>query len=154
MSSYVYIISDGTDIKIGKSNKPQQRLKELQTGNKKQLSIIRLIETKDEEEALTLESGLHSIYSYYKINNEWFSGKILNNIQQYSDIYLKNRCHKWTEEEVFLFLKQFISEGLKTCDIIWFLSGLPNKKIKFHNFIKKYFIINEKGCIIDTKVRG
>ena len=83
--SWVYIISDGTDIKIGKSNDPIYRLSMLQTGNKHELTIIRLIECETDQKAYIIEKGLHRLYNSYCIRNEWFNGIILKDIQKYSD---------------------------------------------------------------------
>lgn len=83
--SCVYIISDGTDIKIGKSNDPEARLSILQTANKYELTIIRLIKCETEQQAYIIEKGLHRLYNSYCIRNEWFNGIILKDIQKYTD---------------------------------------------------------------------
>ena len=88
--SWVYIISDGIDVKIGKAKDPYQRLASLQCGNKNQLSIIRLIETSTDEEAYKLEAGLHNMYFSYLIQNEWFNGAMLQDIKRYTNKQLIN----------------------------------------------------------------
>lgn len=69
---YVYLINqDDTDIyKIGVSkNEPSLRLKNLQTGNDKQLSIIFYLKSNC---YTTLESTLHKTFQYDNIKGEWF----------------------------------------------------------------------------------
>lgn len=65
----VYIISDGTRVKIGWSRDPQKRLKQLQTGNP---SILKLIKVYDV--LRVKERYLHKNLMLYKTrhNGEWF----------------------------------------------------------------------------------
>ena len=113
--SWVYIISDGTDIKIGKANNPTRRLSELQTGNKNQLSILRLIKTENEKDAYRIESTLHKIYSQHRLNNEWFKGEIFADIQQYSDeeLHLIATLELKTEQELINIITNLIKTGEK-----------------------------------------
>lgn len=78
---YVYFIYENEpwlkswvvcNIKIGMSkNDPQKRLTQLQTGNRKNLTVYRAIITKDYKK---LERELHDKYAKYRIrpNGEWF----------------------------------------------------------------------------------
>ncbi len=73
MESFVYAISNGQSIKIGKANNPQQRLKELQTGSSVPLVLIKVIKCWDSAEALRLESALHRHFKNYRQHLEWYS---------------------------------------------------------------------------------
>lgn len=66
-ASYVYFITDGEAIKIGKANNPKSRLSGLQTSHHKPLRILMTIPG-DEE----VERGLHSIFGEFRIRGEWF----------------------------------------------------------------------------------
>lgn len=65
--SYVYLISDGQHIKIGKSQDPHQRVKTLQTGNAKPLRLLSWSPGGTKEEAL-----LHSEFASFRVRGEWF----------------------------------------------------------------------------------
>lgn len=70
--SKVYFISDGSDIKIGYTTQAvEARLKQLNTGNQKNLYILGWITgTADDEYALHIKFGKYRIRS----NGEWFQG--------------------------------------------------------------------------------
>ena len=70
--SFVYFISDGEYVKIGKGTNPTERLRELQTGNGRKLELISLIPCKDESSAYKVETALHDIYKLYRLCGEWF----------------------------------------------------------------------------------
>lgn len=72
-SSYIYLIGYGNNIKIGKSNNPDKRLRELQTGVPDTLSIIGLIGCCSEKKAYELEELLHKAYRKVRIRGEWFN---------------------------------------------------------------------------------
>lgn len=55
--------------KIGVSNRPNNRLKEVQTGNPSPVGIVHLYES---ENAYKIESVLHNRYSHYNTHGEWF----------------------------------------------------------------------------------
>lgn len=64
----VYFIEDNIErIKIGFSNDPQKRLRELQTGSSNSLHLIGSIPG-----GKHLESKLHSNFAHLKLKNEWF----------------------------------------------------------------------------------
>lgn len=70
---YVYLINevDTNNYKIGISKKPanEERIKNLQTGNHKELSLI--FELKSNCHT-TLEKTLHRTFKYNNIRGEWF----------------------------------------------------------------------------------
>ena len=70
--AYVYFISDSKFVKIGSAINPNQRLKELQTGNPNPLEIMYLLPCKSRADASQAEHKLHLIYSAHKKTGEWF----------------------------------------------------------------------------------
>ena len=64
----VYFITDGEYIKIGTANNPKTRLKELQTGNARPLSIIKSIKG-----SFAIENAFHYKYKEYRVSGEWFN---------------------------------------------------------------------------------
>ena len=73
---YIYMISDGhNNIKVGISDKPERRLKQLQTGHPYPLEIIFTEEFDVERKSILLiEDKLHKDMSvkYKKEHGEWF----------------------------------------------------------------------------------
>lgn len=65
----VYIITDGTNTKIGWSKNPQKRLGQLQTGNSNKLKILKIYDVPRVKERF-----LHKALFRFKIrhNGEWF----------------------------------------------------------------------------------
>jgi len=73
---YIYLMQslENSYYKIGVSNMPNIRLKQLNTGNP---SPIKLIEVYPTEFAFKIEKALHRKYAYLKIKNkEWFDFSI------------------------------------------------------------------------------
>jgi len=70
MTSFVYFIqaNESGRIKIGYSNKPQRRLKRLQTGCPEKLDLILCVEGIRQD-----ESNLHLLFTNDKIQGEWFA---------------------------------------------------------------------------------
>lgn len=88
---YVYFIQEGRgehgSIKIGKSNNVDKRLKSLQTGNPRKLTLMALIKCRTPNDAHRLESKFHLMFKNDRVLGEWFSGMIdLNLIQETFDI--------------------------------------------------------------------
>lgn len=73
MKSFVYFISNGVNIKIGKANDVQKRMKMLQTGSSLPLELLGYIGFDSEQEARKMESDLHHEFSEYRTQGEWFS---------------------------------------------------------------------------------
>jgi len=67
---YVYFIKNGeyNQVKIGWSDRPSIREKELQTGNPNQLKIIGVLPSQES----SVETFLHDRYKIYHIRGEWF----------------------------------------------------------------------------------
>ena len=65
---YVYAISDGSYIKIGISKNPQQRIKQLNTGNVKKLVLLGYFKGGRE-----LEKHIHYKFRTVRYNSEWMN---------------------------------------------------------------------------------
>lgn len=66
-TSYVYFITDGEAIKIGKANNPKSRLSALQTSHYKPLAVLATMSGGEE-----LERELHRTFDALRIRGEWF----------------------------------------------------------------------------------
>lgn len=89
---FVYVIQSGKGkhmpVKIGMSENPEKRIKQLQTGNPNLLRIIALIKCRDRKHASLVEKTFHSLMIDKNLLNEWFSpkkGVILKSILKMSD---------------------------------------------------------------------
>jgi hypothetical protein len=70
--SYVYIITNGEDFKVGVSVNPKKRLKQLQTGNPKKLRLVAVFEV-EKKDVFKMEKEAHaSISCWYMKSGEWF----------------------------------------------------------------------------------
>ncbi len=87
MDSYVYFISDGKYIKIGKSAKPMKRLEQLQTSNARELKLLGIIPGSSVK-----ENELHSMFNNLHVRGEWF--KLDNSILLYIESIGSNQLHK------------------------------------------------------------
>ena len=90
ISSYVYFISDGEFIKIGVAESIEKRLKQIQTGNPRNLNVLFSIpcraagytycEYTRKDYALDLERFLHQGFGEYHVQGEWFKIDLLKRI--------------------------------------------------------------------------
>jgi hypothetical protein len=73
---YIYLIKNTSEsyYKIGVSNNPKKRIKNLNTGNSSELILIQTYETKY---AYKIEKNLHRKYSYLRKYGEWFDFSIV-----------------------------------------------------------------------------
>jgi hypothetical protein len=79
---YVYFIQQGRgSIKIGVSEDPDRRLKELQTGTSRQLRLIAKLCLPNRAAAFDLEKELHIAYGYLRGSGEWFKPAILRQMR-------------------------------------------------------------------------
>lgn len=85
---FVYVISDGDNIKIGYSKSPRGRLKALQTANSSQLKILRAFQVQGQAAALAHEKTLHSKFKKQRIRGEWFSGDILEQVVEHFEYHI------------------------------------------------------------------
>lgn len=68
----VYFITDGDFIKIGIASDLDRRVRQLQTGNPRLLTVMAVIKCRSMDEARDLETFLHRSLSDLNILNEWF----------------------------------------------------------------------------------
>lgn len=71
-SAFVYLVSDGKFVKIGKAQDPAKRLAGIQTGNPSECKILYLIPVRSASMAYQVEEYLHSKYQSYQMCGEWF----------------------------------------------------------------------------------
>lgn len=110
---YVYIIQSGTSkkspVKIGMSDDPGKRIKQLQTGNPKILRIIISIKCNSRKHAFELEKTLHRMLLRNNILNEWFFVKkkiLLETISRFAN----NPDLKQVKSFVDIFEKQSVED--------------------------------------------
>lgn len=73
---YVYFINDGIGhMKIGVSDDPDRRIKELQTGNANKLELYYLLCVDSMDEAYEVEAILHNNFAADHMYGEWFREK-------------------------------------------------------------------------------
>lgn len=75
---YIYIISDGENFKVGVSNNPEKRLKTMQTGNSKTLTLEF---TDYKNEPYKVEKFVHQRLDEYRGSGEWFTGCSIRDIR-------------------------------------------------------------------------
>jgi hypothetical protein len=75
----VYLIrgNDGR-YKIGIAKNPKQRIRQLQTGNSDELTLI---ETYQSENASKIETALHNRFSHVRQSGEWFDLSITEEVK-------------------------------------------------------------------------
>lgn len=79
--SYIYIISDGKNLKVGLSVSPEKRIKQLQTGSKERLTLVKVYKLPKKEVA-KLERACHKkIMTRYPKHGEWFEKPLLFDIK-------------------------------------------------------------------------
>ena len=82
----VYVMQDADSrIKIGKSVEPEKRLKSIQTGQGRKVSLIREYRYPNEDTAFTVESSLHRRLSRFRLMGEWFSPEALPRLDSMMD---------------------------------------------------------------------
>lgn len=77
--SFVYFLTDGVDIKIGRSARPNSRLSDLQIGHPAKLTLLGTMPG-----GTALEGALHTLFDASKIRGEWYkdSPKLREFIEQ------------------------------------------------------------------------
>ena len=113
-------------IKIGISNNPSKRLKQLQTGCPFPIKIIKKFEVSNAEE---IETALHNKLSFYNSSGEWFMIPEwkLKTITNYVEQYILNpeiACEDCLEESFQLssfkkWAKKQIKKGILHSDNMW-----------------------------------
>ena len=76
-TTYLYIITDGENAKVGKSDNPEKRLKELQTGNANHLSLV-LTFPVPSDKVFSIEKQCHDeLRLHFEKRGEWFKDVLL-----------------------------------------------------------------------------
>jgi len=88
--TFVYIIKAGSGykspIKVGVTDNVHKRMKQLQTGNPKELMLVMRFECNDRRHAFTLEKTIHETLEGRRLCGEWFEVtkskimKVINNL--------------------------------------------------------------------------
>lgn len=130
----VYVITDGTAVKIGVGD-PKQRIKQLQTGNPREITLVREINT---PLAYALERKMHQIYSDYRIRGEWFSAEILDDISGKSDADIMDNVALEAREQLSAI--QRVARGLDDEEIKSFLAYLGQGMSQVDGNVKKYLL--------------
>jgi len=153
----IYLITDGTYTKIGKSKNPYSRINELQTSNANKLTFQYIFNVKDK-----VEKHLHNIFKEYKTesNNEWFDLRdvdIFKKIKQLSNAILLDECKARFEADKLNNLKcrnknivvvKIIEKNSNTkqllIDVEHHLENKKNTRISYEPYIKKYGLTKEQ----------
>ncbi len=72
----IYFITDGENIKIGRSKNVEQRIKQLQTSNSINLKLLYYLETED----VTFETHVHNVCQRFRVKGEWFKPEAINHL--------------------------------------------------------------------------
>lgn len=106
MANYISIIQDGDQYKIGHSVKPDQRLKEFQTGNPRPLEIVFEYET---AWAPKLEEYLQAHFKTKRTRGEWYAltNEDLSTINDVIDDIRKARSEEEAKETRHFVISQF-----------------------------------------------
>lgn len=70
----IYFLSDGNNIKIGKSKNLNIRKNQLQIGNANNLRLLYILENVEDY----TEKQIHDLCNLYNIRGEWFDNEVLN----------------------------------------------------------------------------
>lgn len=81
--SFLYIIASNTNgpVKLGYSDNPERRLKQLQTGNPENLKIFHCEEI-EVDNIRKAEKSLHTTLGYKRLKGEWFSLNVSDAISE------------------------------------------------------------------------
>ena len=93
--AFIYFVSDGTFVKIGKANDILSRFNTLQTSNANELSVLSIIPCKNAASASMGEKELHRIYRDYRIRGEWFD--VLKDITERNGVVSMFPSERWVE---------------------------------------------------------
>lgn len=95
--NFVYFISDGEYVKIGRAVSPVERLREMQVGNALKLSIVQIFGFRNDKECIRAENYLQHWLSKYHVHGEWFRIKGLGFLtgDMGYDMKMKNTLEYW-----------------------------------------------------------
>ena len=91
----VYVMQDADSrIKVGISVDPEKRLKTIQTGQGRKVSLIREYPYPDERSAFAVESSLHRRLSRFRMMGEWFSPEALSRLDSIMETESRERRNR------------------------------------------------------------
>ena len=91
---YIYLLTNGTYYKIGKSKNPENRIKQLNSGSSEKIELI--YKFRSPEYYHTIEIALHNFFSNKRVNSEWFE------LTPKEALSFIPRCIKIEENLIFL----------------------------------------------------
>lgn len=90
MSHYIYVIANSPEgpVKIGRSEKPEKRLRQLQVANS---SILTLYYKKpfSLDRIKVVETGLHEEFVDRRVHGEWFDVGVMDAIEMIESVHSK-----------------------------------------------------------------
>lgn len=86
MRNFVYIISDGTYLKIGVTSRLDKRLKQLQIGHSMPLSVVHTSEPMSRSNAFFVEKYAHLQLVAHRLHGEWFDVPLTKAIEAVESI--------------------------------------------------------------------
>lgn len=150
----IYLITDDTYVKIGKSKYPLQRIKDLQTSNARTLKFLYVFDLKDQ-----IEKVLHEKFKNNKTDsiNEWFDLSNINldnELKQYdsamgsfkarqlnNELFKSNIHNSQSRKKIISVLKGDELKIRRTNmlnDIKNHLENNKNKRISYDPYVIKY----------------
>lgn len=153
--NFLYVMSDGTNYKIGVSKNPIQRSIEVKRDTKKQITILLSINCID---AYGCERYLHHKYKYLNVGGEWFSFPNRDFLQDVWDVCINNLIHN----DSFICIdskrnqvSEKLNEFVASCQSVTFdfvFNLLSNKEKYNHNTIPN--MLKNLGCVKVTRTKG
>lgn len=153
--NFLYVMSDGTDYKIGVSKNPVQRAREIKHDIKKEITILLSINCLD---AYGCERYIHNKYKYLNTGREWFAFPNREFLQDVWDVCINNLVHN----DSFISIdskRNQVSEKLNafvtSCQAVTydFVFKLLNDKQKYnHNTIPN--MLRNLGCVKVSRAKG
>ena len=89
MNIYVIETKDKAYLKVGVAGCVASRLKQLQTGNPQELSVVSTYEYETSEQAFKMEKIIHKKLKSKRITGEWFTNVLPSDIER---IIISNRA--------------------------------------------------------------
>jgi hypothetical protein len=102
-NGYVYLMFDGTNFKIGKTNDLTKRLNQFRTSN----INIKLLAYRKSLNPIYEEKYLQKTFLKYRISNEWFK---INNLYDLSRLWLSFQSFDYQFKDIVSTIYDFDSE--------------------------------------------
>lgn len=113
---YVYLIQSGnkpkSPVKVGMSNNPEKRIKQLQTGNPVLLRLVLSIKCESRSHAFRLEKTMHELLKGNNIINEWYS-VVRSNIYKSLNVLANNPDYENVVNNIGLFASMSVEDKIE-----------------------------------------